>query len=53
MKKFALAVGGLVAANIAANLVIDATKHAGSIRGAAFVAAPLLIPAPLRLALRS
>lgn len=50
MKKFALIAGGLVVANVIAHVSIDLFKASGgTLGGAAYLAAPLLVPAPLRL----
>lgn len=48
MKKIALVAGGLVVANVVANIGINTLRASGgTIGGAAFLALPYLIPAPL------
>jgi hypothetical protein len=54
MKKFAFATGGLIVANVIAHVAIDTFKASGgTIGGAAFLAMPYLVPAPLRLMTRA
>ena len=49
MKKFARIDGGLVVANVIANVAIDTFKASnGTVGGAAFLALPLFYPALLR-----
>ena len=47
MKKLALATGGLVAANVVANIGINKIATTGGIGRLVFVVTPYLIPAPI------
>lgn len=54
MKKFALITGGLVVANVIAHVAIDTFKASGgTLGGAAYLAMPYFVPAPLRLMTRT
>lgn len=54
MKKFTLIAGGLVVANVIAHVCIDTFKASGgTLGGAAYLAMPYLVPAPLRLMVKT